>query len=103
MNIYSMFRYESSSKKWLVDCKKMLTYSAAYKPFKQLIQDCGLDPTSLSLHSMRIGGTTQDFKRNVPDYIIDQRGRWRDPKTKKIYCKTKTEHMVDTIRACYDK
>ena len=95
------FKYDSNIKKWMIDSQKMLTYTAAYRPFKKLLSECGIDSKKLSLHSMRIGGTTEDFARNVPDFIIDQRGRWKDSKTKKTYCKNKTKHLVDTIRSCY--
>ena len=96
-----MFKYDSNLKQWKIDSNKMLTYSAAYKPFKMFLKSFGINPIGLSLHSMRIGGTTEDFARGIPDYLIDLRGRWRDPKTKKTYCKTKIKTLVKSVQLSY--
>jgi hypothetical protein len=67
---------------------------AAYNSFKLLLKNSGLNPKLYAMHSPRVGATTDAFENNVPDYIIDIRGRWKSSLTKYRYCRPgKTDWM----------
>ena len=78
---------------WKFDNRK-LSYSTAYANFKSLLQKFGLDSTGFSLHSPRIGGTTDAFQKETPAHIIDKRGRWKNPNTKFTYAQDTEEDLV---------
>jgi hypothetical protein len=65
----------------------MLKYNTAYSCFKKLLKDVGLNERLYALHSPRVGATTEAFRKNIPEHVIDIRGRWRSGQTKKRYCR----------------
>ena len=80
---------------------KQLSYVAAYKAFKNLLTVVGLDPKKYSLHSLRIGGTSDAFEASVPLHVIDKQGRWKCPKTKYRYCRVKDIETVENLRPAF--
>ena len=86
--------WDKSLKNWAPRDAKGMSYSVAYKAFKNLLNKFQMSSSSLSLHSMRIGATTDAFDKKIPDHIIDMRGRWKNPKTKHSYVKNPVEDVV---------
>ena len=95
------FSYDSKLKTWIILPGVPLSYSAAYSAFKCLLKRCDIDSQNLSLHSMRIGGVTEDFKNNVPGHIIDKKGRWKNPGTKFIYNRSSSPDLVRHAKNCH--
>lgn len=85
--LFHPLKWDKSKKEWKSNYSKPLSYSAAYTNFKQFLRFCNVKEDGLSLHSMRIGATTDMMKKGAPDAIIDLRGRWKSTQTKKVYCK----------------
>lgn len=54
-----------------------LTYTQLSAAIKNLAAAAGLDPSSISGHSMRVGGATSLAMLGVPAHIIKEFGRWR--------------------------
>ena len=54
-----------------------VTYSQLSKAIKNLAMASGLDPSSISGHSMRVGGATSLALLGFPAHIIKEFGRWR--------------------------
>ena len=97
------FSYDSKIKAWGITPETPLTYSAAYSAFKCLLKKFHIDSSNLSLHSMRIGGTTEDFRNNLPGHIIDKRGRWKNPGTKFIYNRCSSRDIIRHLRKCNNR
>ena len=95
--LFSSLKWNKDSKIWYANCTSKLSYSAAYTGFKQILRKFDLDPKNFSLHSPRIGGTTDAFKANMPHHIIDRRGRWRNPGTKFLYSKDSEQNIIDAV------
>jgi hypothetical protein len=74
--------------------KKSLSYSAAYTEFKNLLKFAGLDPSLYGLHSARIGAATDAFCNNVPDFIIDAKGRWKSSLSKFSYLRVSNNSVA---------
>jgi len=53
---------------------------------KQVAEAAGCDPTSLSSHSLRIGGATAALAAGVPVAAIQAMGRW-DSEIYRVYCR----------------
>ena len=68
-----------------------------YSSFKVLLKKFRIPNNHFSLHSPRIGGTTDAFDAQVPGHIIDRRGRWKDPKTKYIYAQNSEQDLQEFI------
>jgi len=75
-----------------------VSYSAAYRNFKLLLREAGLNPDLFGLHSPRIGGATDAFYNKVPHHVIDAQGRWRDPKTKMGYLRLLENRFVHALQ-----
>jgi hypothetical protein len=58
---------------------------AAYDDFKKLLKFCDLDPSLYGLHSARIGAATDAFLNNIPEFVINAKGRWKSEKSKFSY------------------
>ena len=95
--LFPPLKWNKIDKAWISVENKQLSYSAAYTGFKKLMKKFGINSTFLSLHSPRIGATTDMFQSGVSHHIIDKRGRWRDPKTKFIYAKDSEQFLINTI------
>jgi len=54
----------------------------------------GLKPSLYGMHSPRSGGTTDAFAAEIPDYIIDLKGRWRCPNSKYAYARPTDKEIV---------
>ncbi len=80
----------------------MLSYGAAYSAFKKLLKFAGFKPQDYALHSARRGATSDAFRCNVPDHIIDLKGRWKCPNTKYSYLRVKPCEIVKST-ACLNK
>lgn len=89
--------YCKKSKKYVLS-EKSLSYSTAYSGFKKFLSDFSIESKYLSLHSLRIGGTTDDFKYKLDHRIIDKKGRWKNSETKFIYCKDADNEIVKEIK-----
>ena len=61
----------------------------------QLCTSLGLDPKSYHGHSFRIGAATTAAKLNVPDYLIQQLGRWTST-CYQVYIRTDDETLKNT-------
>ena len=92
--LFSPLKWDKAKKEWIPNSSKVLSYTAAYKNFKQFLTKFNLDPKNLSLHSMRIGSTTDCFNAKMPSHIIDQRGRWKHPDTKYRYVKNRDQDII---------
>jgi hypothetical protein len=75
-----------------------LSYPAALRAFKNLVQKFGLDPDKFALHSMRVGGATDAFHAAVPPHVIDKQGRWKSQYTKYRYFRSTDAEHVDSIK-----
>ena len=95
------FVYDSWQKSWQIKEDSQISYSTAYSSFKTLLKKFGIQSRHLSLHSMRIGGVTDDFQSGLPERIIDKKGRWKNPKTKFRYCKDASPEIVNCLRNRY--
>jgi len=62
-----------------------------------MLKFAGLNPALYGLHSPRIGGATDAFYNHIPYHIIDQQGRWKDPKTKHSYLRLDEKRFTATI------
>jgi hypothetical protein len=77
---------------------KHLSYSAALKAFKNFLKKHGVNCENFALHSMRAGGATDAFRKNVPLHVIDKHGRWRSKYTKYRYFRsTDSEHVTQML------
>jgi hypothetical protein len=83
--LFPPLNWKPRMKQWVPDGSKPLSYKAAYSALKRFLKSCNVDSTYISLHSMRIGGTTDCLLNKVPDHVIDAKARWRNPGTKRIY------------------
>lgn len=63
-----------------------------------MLHTAGIDPIKFGLHSPRIGGTTDAFFRNVPGYLIDMKGRWKNPLTKYRYLRSDEDRFVQLFK-----
>ena len=95
--LFPPLEWEPNSKIWIPVGSRALSYSAAYSGFKSLLEHFGIESTGFSLHSPRIGATTDALQNGTPGYVIDKRGRWRDPTTKFIYAKDSEADLVNVI------
>ena len=96
--LFPPLKWDMIKKSWIPEKGKSISYSSAYVNFKKLLTDFGFTPDFLSMHSPRIGSTTDMFQAGVKGYIIDKRGRWKDPKTKFTYAKDSENHLIQKIR-----
>jgi hypothetical protein len=71
---------------------------AAYNAFKKFCTDAGLDAKKFGLHSLRSGATTDAFAKNLPEHLIDLRGRWKSAATKHRYCKPSVNDLLSVQR-----
>ena len=94
--LFPSLKWDSNGKSWY-PAEKSLSYSAAYSGQKRLLKKFGFDENCFSLHSCRIGATTDSFKEGMPLHIIDKRGRWKDPTMKYVYTKETDQELVDII------
>jgi len=58
----------------------------------------GIDPKKFGLHSPRIGGATDAFYNNIPDYVIDIQGRWRCPTSKYGYLRLDEKRLLGHMK-----
>lgn len=91
--LFSPLKWDKVCKKWKFNPEKPISYKAAYSGFKRFLIYCDIDCKNFSLHSLRIGGTTDLFERRVPGKVIDAKGRWKNKATKHLY-----NHSKKTIR-----
>ena len=96
--LFPPLKWNKSAKSWSPCDGKPVSYSVAYKGFKSLLVKFNMSPSNLSLHSFRIGATTDAFEAEMPDHIIDRRGRWKNPKTKYSYVKNPDEDIVKCLQ-----
>ena len=96
--LFPPLKWNKSAKSWSPCDGKPVSYSVAYKGFKSLLIKFNMSPSNLSLHSFRIGATTDAFEAGMPDHIIDRRGRWKNPKTKYSYVKNPDEDIVKSLQ-----
>ena len=75
-----------------------MSYSAAYKNFKEMLKSNGLDARRFALHSPRIGGATDAFRNNIPPHIIDAQGRWKSSGTKFCYLRISDAERIEYFR-----
>ncbi len=71
-----------------------MSYGAAYSGFKKLLKFAGFQPTDYALHSARRGATSDAFRCNVPNHIIDLKGRWKCASTKYRYLYVKPNEIA---------
>lgn len=102
MFLLPSLKYCSLSKIWKTETSK-ISYSTMYKQFKKLLNEFDIDCKKLSLHSMRIGGVTDDFKNSLDPTIIDKKGRWKCSETKFIYRKDSEDTIIKSIKDSYSK
>ena len=57
-----------------------------------------LDPTLYGFHSPRIGGATDAFRNGIPDYVLDEQGRWKSTGTKFKYLRFDEKEFVAKIK-----
>jgi hypothetical protein len=76
---------------------KQLSYMAAYNALKKFCTDAGLDAKKFGL--LRSGATTDAFAKNLPEHLIDLRGRWKSAATKHRYCKPSVNDLLSVH--CY--
>ena len=101
--LFCPLRWNKLSKRFELNKDKSLSYSAAYTCVKTYLNYCKIDPTGISLHSCRLGGTIDMFRLGVKDEIIDKRGRWRNKSTKYIYNQMTKKDFSDQILRYIDK
>ena len=77
---------------------KSVSYSAAYKAFKNMLSSAGLKIENYGLHSPRIGGASDAFRNGVPPHIIDAQGRWKSSTTKFAYLRFDEKQFVGEIK-----
>ena len=90
--LFPPVEWMKSEKSWKPVKHRMLSYSAAYTSFKNLLKKFGLCTKRYSLHSMRMGGATDAFRNGISGDVIDRQGRWKCPNSKYRYVK-KTENQ----------
>ena len=93
VHLFSPLKYDRECKVWTFD-DRSLSYSAAYSSFKKFMSKFGLDPKMFSLHSPRVGGTTNLFQNKVSKRIINKVGRWKSSRSKYIYGRDKHKYIV---------
>jgi hypothetical protein len=76
---------------------KSVSYPAALKAFKTLLQFSDLDPSLYGLHSPRIGGASDAFHNGIPGHVIDSQGRWKSAATKFRYLRFEEREFVRQI------
>ena len=86
---------------WEPKVGKPLSYSACYRQFKQLLLSVGIDPTSLALHSPRIGAATDAFRNKVPNRLIDRQGRWKCKSSKYRYGRDTAKEFANALVVRY--
>ena len=96
--LFPSLKWNKIEKIWCPDARKSISYSAAYSGQKALLKKFGFDETCFSLHSARIGGTTDSFEAGMPPHLIDKRGRWKVPSTKNLYAKPSVDALVKSIK-----
>jgi integrase len=57
--------------------RSCLSYDVYNKAIKRLAYELGLNPKYFSTHSCRVGGATALGAAGVPDYLIQNLGRWK--------------------------
>jgi len=77
---------------------KPISYSAAYKAFKTMLNFAGLKSENYALHSPRIGGASDAFQNGIPAHIIDAQGRWKSSATKFSYLRFNEKQFVQQIK-----
>ena len=95
--LFPTLKWDKMLKLWRPKKNKKLSYSAAYSGFKSLLKRFGMGGLPFSLHSPRIGGTTDAFQSGTPGYVIDKRGRWKNPNSKFVYAKDSDEHLANIV------
>ena len=71
----------------VIPTEKIFVLFRSVQWLKKINKKFGLDENSFSLHSCRIGATTDSLIKGLPLHIIDKRGRWKDPAMKLVYTK----------------
>ena len=87
---------------WSPKIGNPLSYTTGYNNFKNLLKFVGIDPTSLALHSPRIGAATDAFNNGVPNRLIDRQGRWRNANSKYRYGRDSMPEMANALKVDYD-
>ena len=95
--------YNRTTKSYDKISGKPICYSTALSSFKRFLSDFGINPNQLSLHSMRIGGTTDDFRLKLNSHVLDKKGRWKNPSTKLTYYKDYDSNIVNEIKKSFKK
>jgi hypothetical protein len=57
--------------------RSCVSYDVLNKAIKRLAYELGLNPIFFSTHSCRVGGATALGAAGVPDYLIQNLGRWK--------------------------
>ena len=80
-----------------------MSYGAAYASFKKLLKLVNIDESQYGLHSARRGATSDAFRKNIPDFVIDLKGRWKSSSTKYRYLKLRSDEIVSASSGivCY--
>ncbi len=92
--LFPPLKWSKTLKCWVPHPVKPLSYKAAYVNLKKFLAAHKIDNKFLSLHSMRIGGATDDLARGVPHDVLDAKARWRNKNTKKIYDRRDFKHDI---------
>jgi hypothetical protein len=95
--LFPPLRWSTTAHVHQFESTKPVSYPAAFKAFKNLLCKYGFDASRFSLHSMRAGGATDAFNRNVPPQTIDKHGRWKSTYTKYRYFRSDDAEHVKSI------
>ena len=96
--LFPPLHWEKDLKIWKPVNNKPVSYTVCLKAFKSLLHKFNMSSSKLSLHSFRVGATTDAFEAGMPAHIIDRRGRWKNPNTKYLYVKCSDVDLVQTVR-----
>jgi len=97
--LFPPLKWDIKTHEYTVVPNKQLRYPAAYKSFKQLLKDSGLDSAKFGIHSPRIGGATDAFYNKVPLHVIDLQGRWKSTKSKFTYLRLDEKRFIKQVQA----
>jgi integrase len=96
--LFPSLKWDRKQKSYVPDLKKQVSYNVALKNFKMLLKQAGFDEKKYGMHSPRIGATTDAFFQQIPEHIIDQRGRWKSKNSKYNYLRLNEKHFIEHLK-----
>ena len=96
--LFPPLKWEKDTKLWKPVSNKSVSYTVCLKAFKSLLSKFNMCTLNLSLHSFRVGATSDAFEAGMPEHLIDKRGRWKNSNTKFLYVKNYDESLVKSLQ-----